>query len=85
MACGDNYINGDIGGEAEHTLTVDEIPAHSHGQTYSEEANGEKDIKWLGTHGSGSNIAYGVVETGGSQPHNNMPPYLAVFMWKRVK
>lgn len=23
-------------------------------------------------------------DTGGSQPHNNMPPYLAVYMWKRV-
>ena len=22
--------------------------------------------------------------TGGSQPHNNMPPYLAVYMWKRT-
>ena len=21
---------------------------------------------------------------GGSQPHNNMPPYLAVYMWKRT-
>ena len=23
-------------------------------------------------------------ETGGSQPHNNMPPYLTVYMWKRT-
>lgn len=22
--------------------------------------------------------------TGGTQPHNNMPPYLVVYMWKRV-
>ena len=22
--------------------------------------------------------------SGGSKPHNNMPPYLAVYMWKRV-
>ena len=22
--------------------------------------------------------------TGGNQPHNNMPPYLAVYMWKRT-
>jgi microcystin-dependent protein len=21
---------------------------------------------------------------GGSQPHNNMPPYLVVYMWKRL-
>ena len=23
-------------------------------------------------------------DTGGNQPHNNMPPYLAVYIWKRV-
>ena len=23
-------------------------------------------------------------ETGGGQPHNNMPPYLTVYMWQRV-
>lgn len=24
------------------------------------------------------------LSTGGSQPHNNMPPYLAVYIWKRI-
>ena len=23
-------------------------------------------------------------KTGGDKPHNNMPPYLAVYMWKRI-
>ena len=23
-------------------------------------------------------------DSGGSKPHNNMPPYLAIYMWKRV-
>ena len=22
--------------------------------------------------------------TGGGQPHNNMPPYLAIYVWKRI-
>ena len=30
LACGDNYANGSVGGEASHTLTTDEIPAHTH-------------------------------------------------------
>lgn len=71
------------GGEASHTLTVDEIPSHNHG---------------LGTEwsdGSGSNGAYTysanrklksktTENTGGGQAHNNMPPYLVVNVWKRT-
>ena len=29
-------------------------------------------------------VANIVQNTGGSQPHNNIPPYLAVFIWKRT-
>lgn len=28
--------------------------------------------------------AYAADSTGGSQPNNNMPPYLTVYMWKRI-
>lgn len=28
---------------------------------------------------------YGINNSGNSQPHNNMPPYLTVYMWKRTK
>ena len=31
MAAGDKYAAGSTGGEAEHVLTVEEMPAHSHG------------------------------------------------------
>lgn len=30
LACGDNYANGSVGGEASHTLTINEIPSHNH-------------------------------------------------------
>lgn len=25
-----------------------------------------------------------IMGTGASQPHNNMPPYLTVYMWRRI-
>lgn len=82
LAAGDNYTAGTTGGEAEHTLTVEEMPSHSHHGTpkyyiaTSVSAETEKNAQ-TGTQGLTS-------ETGGNQPHNNMPPYLAVYVWKRT-
>lgn len=33
---------------------------------------------------SGEQWSFSVHTDGGSQPHNNMPPYLGVYMWKRI-
>lgn len=69
-------------GEAQHTLTSNEIPAHAHGQQV-----GASPV-YLGTGGSGR-VAYGAVTTaslvrvvtdnaGGGQAHNNIPPVRGV-------
>lgn len=83
LSAGDTYNAGDTGGEAEHTLITDEIPSHSHTQTvsYSSGSTG-----WVNTW-SGSNITGAAQNTGtagSGKPHNNMPPYLVVYMWQRT-
>ena len=73
---------GQTGGAKEVTLTVNQLPAHSHGSVYSQHADGTKDKAWYSS--SGSSVAYGAVETGGGQAHNNMPPYIQVSVWRRT-
>lgn len=88
LSAGDTYTAGDTGGEATHTLTVDEIPSHRHpGLTVTEQpANIGNGNSGIGLNYSGSNGGSPLVTAfaGGGQAHNNMPPYLVVYMWKRT-
>lgn len=73
---------GQTGGEKEVTLTVDQIPAHTHGSVYSGNVDGTKTHSWIAS--GGSNMAYGTVSAGGNKAHNNMPPYIQVSVWRRT-
>lgn len=79
------YAAGSTGGEAAHTLTVDEIPKHNHG-IYNLNAAGNATpfmtVQAQDKKGYGGNVQ--TMYAGGGKAHNNMPPYLAVFMWRRV-
>lgn len=77
-----NGAIGLTGGEKEVTLTVNQIPSHSHGSVYSQHADGTKNQAWYAN--SGSSLAYGTVATGGGKAHNNMPPYIQVSVWRRT-
>lgn len=73
---------GVIGGEKTHTLTVNELPSHSHGAVYSGTPTSNKVANWLSS--GGDKMAYGSINTGGGAAHNNMPPYIQVSIWRRT-
>ena len=97
LAAGDTHAAGSTGGEAQHTLTVDEMPKHRHSSNtyqegYSNNITNKDDFCTWVNRGTANNnnpdaAQNGPIRTslvGGSQPHNNMPPYLTVYMWKRT-
>lgn len=99
LASGDTYKAGSTGGEAKHVLTVDEIAKHRHwisgaayddGNMSSSGVSNTQDYGLAADAGSYSQSdvgkQYGRYDqyTGGSQPHNNMPPYFAMPFWIRT-
>ena len=86
LSAGDTYTNGATGGEATHTLTIDEMPSHSHG-IYGALTGETKPVTNTGNDWGVGISNYWTINTsptGGDQAHNNMPPYLVVYMWKRT-
>lgn len=86
LSAGDTYTAGDTGGEATHTLTTNEMPSHSHAwsrRNTSSVASGTGLTGASGTEYAGD-ITEAIRATGGGQAHNNMPPYLVVYMWQRT-
>ena len=82
------YTAGSTGGEATHTLTVEEMPGHNHRQTYKVDNVVVEGATGIGTMSAGTAAQYNAAQytanTGGGGAHNNLPPYLAVYMWKRT-
>lgn len=83
------------GGEATHTLTVNEIPSHNHkslcwgdnGTLYfgvNTGGNGWRGNWRIEYTGASSEDNFYTSYNGGSQAHNNLQPYITCYMWKRT-
>lgn len=83
------YKAGNTGGEATHTLTVDEMPEHRHTIAYPNAGGPYGDAAICYPEGSDTEKTWmaemcKTQSAGNSKAHNNMPPYLAVYIWKRT-
>lgn len=76
----------ETGGSKTHTLTESEIPAHTHTLQRFPNATGSSVGFTVDTSMSGqqSTTALNTTSTGGDGAHNNLQPYVVVYMWKRV-
>lgn len=84
-----SYPAGSTGGEITHALTIDEMPEHNH-TIYYPNAGGPYSKANIGyPENSGIDMTWcaemcKTAPTGGGAAHNNMPPYLSVYIWKRT-
>ena len=80
---------GYAGGEATHTITVAEMAAHVHSVGAQAANNSAMQFStWINAAHStvaGKHWWADTNSVGGNGAHNNMPPYLAVYVWKRVQ
>jgi microcystin-dependent protein len=86
---GNNFVIGQVAGEESHTLNPNEMPRHSHpaqvtsGPGTTQSPAGEVWAQWSSPQFSDqapntAMAAAAVGNAGGSQPHENMVPFLAV-------
>jgi microcystin-dependent protein len=85
---GNGFVIGELSGSETVTLSLNQIPAHTHALS-AQTAGGNMPSPAAGVWASSaleqfssssptSSMAALLVNTGGDQPHNNVPPYLTV-------
>ena len=82
------------GGEETHTITVSEMPSHSH-QVWSGYTNPtltsaldalvyQAKLQNASYHMKGNGASNFIEASGNSKAHNNLPPYRTCYMWYRT-
>jgi hypothetical protein len=80
---------GATGGAETHTLTLNEIPSHNHNNGSYDRLllqNGQATIHETDGSAGEPNLASSgaIAAAGGGAAHNNLQPYIVVYMWKRT-
>lgn len=73
---------GKTGGEKTHTLTIAEMPSHSHRVHIVSQQIGNGGGNWGTVYSDDGDV--NTYPIGEGQAHNNMQPYITCYMWKRT-
>lgn len=104
LGASDDYPLGTEGGEAQHTLTNEEMPVHTHIEQAANSfttAAGRSVLVDNGSDNTSSGFKFDLnlhplaggwskgkaletMSAGYGKAHNNLPPYIAVNIWKRL-
>ena len=76
----------ETGGAKTVTLTSTEMPAHTHVENQNSATTGGLAGWSARDTSTNTSVAtgYSTASTGGGGAHANLPPYIVVYMWKRV-
>ena len=97
IGANDTYPLGSTGGEEAHYLTGNEMPPHGHsaGKAATFKLSNEgiansaidhygKQFLYIDQTSTNTSEVLNTNSTGGGASHNNMQPYLAVYIWERT-
>lgn len=82
------------GGEKTHRLSTSEMPGHTHGQQVADASGSAIRVGWYRNGGvtsvaqvnfsSTKGATVSTTSSGSGNAHNNLQPYIVVYMWRRT-